>query len=392
MVTLMMAASILAFFIFTVFQTEKVQAQESTSETGKITLNTEEITPETEENTTGNDEETTTASIVERQVEISKCDISLLQTNYTYDGKIKKPVIEVKYGTEVLKNGKDYTVSYSDNKNSGKGKIVIKAIQNSKYKGKVTKQFTIRKASPFLKVSNKLIELNKNNLKTRIKVRSNTDGKIIYKTSNSSIAKVDSYGVITPKKSGICRITVIACGGQNYISKKTTVKVKVIELKEQKINCGNVITKIYGDRDFSLNIKVKDGAKVTYSIGNTDIARVSNKGIVKIKGIGTTKINIKIAGTDNYNPVNKSIVLNVKKIPLNKVKITLREGKKITYDSFDEEKDLVVMYGKRVLKNDRDYFVCGASKTGIGNMIVYLRVEIEATEYSVGTKAVTLIE
>ena len=71
---------------------------------------------------------------------LSKATITY-EVYQTYTGKAIKPSVTVKVGSKKLTKDKSYTVSYSDNKNVGKGYITIKG--KGSYKG------TIKKASTF---------------------------------------------------------------------------------------------------------------------------------------------------------------------------------------------------------------------------------------------------
>ena len=62
-------------------------------------------------------------------------------TTYTYSGKTIQPYVRVTYNGNTLSSGTDYTISYSNNKKPGKGKITIKGING--YTGTVTKYFDI---------------------------------------------------------------------------------------------------------------------------------------------------------------------------------------------------------------------------------------------------------
>jgi hypothetical protein len=72
---------------------------------------------------------------------VSKCNISLSASSYTYSGTAKKPTVTVKYGAKTLKKGTDYTVSYSNNVNAGTAKVTIKGIGD--YAGTTVKTFKI---------------------------------------------------------------------------------------------------------------------------------------------------------------------------------------------------------------------------------------------------------
>lgn len=60
---------------------------------------------------------------------------------YYYDGAGITPEVEVLSGEDILQNGVDYNVFYSDNKNAGTGKITV--IGAGAYKGAISKTFTI---------------------------------------------------------------------------------------------------------------------------------------------------------------------------------------------------------------------------------------------------------
>ena len=71
---------------------------------------------------------------------LSKAKITY-ETNYTYTGKAIKPTVTVKVGSKTLKNKTNYTVSYKNNTNVGKGTITIKG--KGSYSGSVSKSFYI---------------------------------------------------------------------------------------------------------------------------------------------------------------------------------------------------------------------------------------------------------
>ena len=83
------------------------------------------------------------------QIDISKCSISGIN-NKVYTGKkIKQTALEIKFLDKNLTQGTDYTISYSSNKNVGKAKVIINGI--GKYKGSLTKIFTIKPKGTSLK-------------------------------------------------------------------------------------------------------------------------------------------------------------------------------------------------------------------------------------------------
>ena len=75
--------------------------------------------------------------------DITKATVSGISTK-AFTGKAIKQNVTVKVGNTVLKNGTDYTVSYSNNKNVGKA--TVKITGKGKYGGVITKTFKINPA------------------------------------------------------------------------------------------------------------------------------------------------------------------------------------------------------------------------------------------------------
>ena len=71
---------------------------------------------------------------------ISKAKVTY-EDYYTYTGKAIKPSVTVKVGSKTLKKDTNYTVSYKNNTNVGKGTITIKG--KGSYSGSVSKSFYI---------------------------------------------------------------------------------------------------------------------------------------------------------------------------------------------------------------------------------------------------------
>lgn len=74
-------------------------------------------------------------------VDMSKTSVSISKNKYVYTGKVIKPSASVKYNGKTLVMGKDYTVSYSNNKNAGIASVVITGIGRNT--GTKTIKFTI---------------------------------------------------------------------------------------------------------------------------------------------------------------------------------------------------------------------------------------------------------
>ncbi|MGN0594766.1 MAG: RCC1 domain-containing protein [Hominimerdicola sp.] len=84
---------------------------------------------------------TKTFEIVDNTINLSKCEITLSKTNYTYTGSAIKPKVTVKYNGETLVSGTDYAVRYMDNTEKSTATVIISGKGN--YSGRIEKTFTI---------------------------------------------------------------------------------------------------------------------------------------------------------------------------------------------------------------------------------------------------------
>ena len=137
--------------------------------------------------------------------------------SYTYDGTPKIPKVKFfeKKGTVCeLKEGKDYTLTCTNNVNAGTATATIKGM--GIYEGTtVIKNFTINKADQDL-----LANITTTNLKCgeTAQIVAIGEGNITYSSSDESVAQVSSKGVVKAVGEGYTVITINAAGNNNYNS------------------------------------------------------------------------------------------------------------------------------------------------------------------------------
>lgn len=75
------------------------------------------------------------------RVEIGSCEIYLEKNEYDWDGKEKTPKVTIVYKGTTLEENADYTVSYRNNVDAGKGKVILNGLRF--FKGTAIVEFKI---------------------------------------------------------------------------------------------------------------------------------------------------------------------------------------------------------------------------------------------------------
>lgn len=155
---------------------------------------------------------------------ISRTSITVSEATYSTKKGEGKPEVTVKFGSSKLREDRDYTVAYSNNKKLGNATATIKGIGN--FTGSVSKTFKVVSKYPLkITVSNPNVSISVNGRSTiRYTIADASfvsDKTVKFSSSSSKIAKVDSNGVITGVSKGTATITVDAHGA------KATVRVTV---------------------------------------------------------------------------------------------------------------------------------------------------------------------
>lgn len=131
-----------------------------------------------------------------------------------------------------------------------------------------------------------------------------------FRSSNSSIASVNTYGVVTGKKSGTCKITAKIKGAES--SCRITVEKSTISLSRSAATLEN-------GASLTLSATVSTGHDVTWKSESSAIARVDEDGVVTAKKCGSTVIRATADG------VTAKCKITVKKpdLTVNRSKLTL---------------------------------------------------------------------
>lgn len=156
------------------------------------------------------------ASNTEYRVDIEKLNISEIPAQ-SYTGKNIEPDVEIRYGIVTLEKGKDYTITYSANKNAGQATAIIRGIND--YRGTVKKVFTIKKAS----ISKLKFETISAKPYTKKAVKPN----VTIKNGTVTLKRNRDYTLSYKNNIKIGKATVIIKGKGNYEgTKKLTFQIK----------------------------------------------------------------------------------------------------------------------------------------------------------------------
>lgn len=248
-----------------------------------------------------------------KTIDISKAAVSgIVDKNYTGKAQVQSK-LKVSLGGKVLTAGKDYVVSYKNNKNVGKATITIKG-QNG-YTGTVTRTF-----------------------------------KIAIKKGKTYVVKNVKYKVTKVSKKGKGTVTVT---GSTY--KKTSKKLQTLKLGKT-VNIGGISYKItavnknafkgykylksvtIGDNITTIGNSAFEGCKAltTVKIGK-GVTKIGSKAFykdAKLKKITITSKKLKSVGKNAFNGIYKKPVVKLPKSKYTKYVNLLKKAKmpsKVTY-------------------------------------------------------------
>ena len=159
--------------------------------------------------------------------DISECKIALPASAFAYKGESICPEVRVlEEGVDLIK-GRDYTLAYSNNINSGHADVTITGI--GYYIGKASANYKINKAvqTVAVQVPSSVVPVDRT-MKislTGVKEKAN----IRFQSSNTAVLSVNAAtGEIKKKKVGAASVTVSVAESKNFKALSKTVKIKVV--------------------------------------------------------------------------------------------------------------------------------------------------------------------
>ena len=245
------------------------------------------------------------------RISISKASVTLSTSTYAYDGKAKKPGVTVKLNGKTLKNGTDYTVSYSNNTKVGTAKVTITGKGN--YTGSVSKTYSIKnnfKKATISGISNKSY------------TGKNITQSITVKYNGKTLKKGTDYTVSYSSNKNIGTATVKVAGKGSYTGTITkTFKINPAKQEIQKLTAKSKAFFVDWAQkgsatgyeiQYATNSKFTSAKKVTITNNKTDKTTISKlsgkkKYYVRVRSYTTVK------GTKYYGAWSASKSVTTKK-------------------------------------------------------------------------------
>ena len=245
------------------------------------------------------------------RISISKASVTLSTSTYAYDGKAKKPGVTVKLNGKTLKNGTDYTVSYSNNTKVGTAKVTITGKGN--YTGSVSKTYSIK---------NNFKKATVSGISTKAFTGKNITQSITVKYNGKTLKNGTDYTVSYSNNKKIGTATVKIAGKGSYTGTVTkTFKINPAKQEIQKLTAKSKAFFVDWAQkgsatgyeiQYATNSKFTRAKKVTITNNKTDKTTVSKlsgkkKYYVRVRSYTTVK------GTKYYGAWSASKSVTTKK-------------------------------------------------------------------------------
>ena len=227
------------------------------------------------------------------RISISKASVTLSTSTYAYDGKAKKPGVTVKLNGKTLKNGTDYTVSYSNNTKVGTAKVTITGKGN--YTGSVSKTYSIK---------NNFKKATVSGISTKAFTGKNITQSITVKYNGKTLKNGTDYTVSYSNNKSIGTATVKITGKGSYTGTVTkTFKINPAKQEIQKLTAKSKAFFVDWAQkgsatgyeiQYATNSKFTSAKKVTITNNKTDTKTISKlsgkkKYYVRVRSYTTVK-------------------------------------------------------------------------------------------------------
>ena len=186
--------------------------------------------------------------VYDKGILISQATISINvpEGGYTYDGKAKKPTVQVSMSGNVLKEKKDYTISYQNNKEAGTAYVIVKGKKD--YCGTSIQEFEIKAVAS---------ELTINTIKNRTYNGKQQKAGITVKSANKKLKENKDYTLVYGDCTHTGSVSVNVIGKGNFAGSKTitTYLINPLPMKKASVKLvSGQITVTYNNKILYKNV------------------------------------------------------------------------------------------------------------------------------------------
>ena len=280
---------------------------------------------------------------------MSKCKITLSKSTYNYTGSACKPSVTVKYKGKKLEKGKDFTISYTDNVNTGTATVVVKG--KGKYAGTVKKKFKIKNVLS-VKLSKNKFTYTGEKIKPAFTVK---DG--LKKLTGKE------YTVTYKNNQNVGTAELIVKGKGKYKNKNSYMTFQILAASL------NNATVVLSQDDFEYTGKA---CMPTVTVKNTDKTLVNGTDytVVYSDNIDVGTATVSVTGKGNYTgTVKKTFTISIKTQEIQDSWISL-SGTSFAYTREEIKPTVTVQDGTTTLTEGTDYIVTYSDNIDVGTATV----------------------
>ena len=251
------------------------------------------------------------------RIDISEADATLSTSIYEYDGGYMKPGVVVKLNDTLLVAGKDYTVSYINNKKVGTATVIVNGIVQ--YTGSISKTFTINPASQNIqkletRYGGFFVDWAQKGSATGYEIQYATN----YNFANAATKRLTANKPDTATISGLYRgrnyfvrvrsYTIVK--GSTYYGEWSPIKNVVTASKNMSsVSISNISTKSFTGKAIAQSAKLKYKRSTLKNGRDYTVSYSSNKnvGTATIKFTGKGSYGGVVTKTFKINPAKQNI-------------------------------------------------------------------------------------
>lgn len=269
----------------------------------------------------------------------------------TYTGAKICPVVTVKYGPKTLREGTDYTVSYSDNVNVGTAKVTITG--KGSYKGSKTTSFKITAKD----IKNTFIAA----IADQIYTGSAITPDITVRDSGKALVRGTDYTVSYSNNTKAGTASVIVAGKGNYTGTATDT-FKIVSKAIGNFRISAIPDKTYTGYKIEPSVRVSNGNKLLAEGYDYSISYYNNI------YVGTATVTV--TGKGDYSGGGN---VDFKIVPKNIKDVSISDIWDCEYTGSPRKPMVIVCDGAINLNENIDYTVSYSNNTNKGTAKVTIK-------------------